>query len=284
MTTVDIIAAVRNEEKCISLFVDAVDALSLPADLTLRVLFIEDSSTDATLDVLRQQSANNSGVGFISLEKGFGQCAALVYGMTQSDADAVIMMDIDGGHPVELIPKMLESFTNGTEIVQAVRRNLRDRKAYRDAGAKLFNFSMKLLTGVNLNEQNVYYRLVSRRVKELIIRKRRWHGFLRLNFLGSDVCTTERIQFTATERRMGQSKYGFRRLLAFAIEGLLSLVPVWRGVLILLSVVSIAVLMRGILYGSASAALAIGSVYLLILYVRACNNGSVDRMCVKEAS
>ena len=113
MTCIDIIAAVRNEEKGIPLFLIAVRGLPLAEDLSLRMICVEDSSTDNTVSVLRELSENGQDVSYYSLKQGFGQGPAIVYGLMKSTGDAAIMMDSDDGHPVDLIPDLINEYRKG---------------------------------------------------------------------------------------------------------------------------------------------------------------------------
>ena len=118
---VDIIVAVRNEEKNLVLFAESVRSLTLPGDVELGMIFVEDSSTDATLPVLCELASKDPLVHYYALEKGFGQGPAIVFGLSQSRADATIMMDVDGSHPVDVIPEMIERYLAGARIVQCRR-------------------------------------------------------------------------------------------------------------------------------------------------------------------
>ena len=284
MTSLDIVVAVYNEEECIPVFVDSVLALDLPESVAVRIIFIEDSSTDNTLPVLRDLSARHDCVRFFSLEKGFGQSAALFYGMTLSDADAVITMDVDDGHPVALIPKLVRLHLDGAEMVQAVRREIEGRQAYRDLGTWLFAKSVKLLTGVDWKKQNVHYRLVSRDVKERINRQRRWIYFLRVNFPASSRPGTEYVGFESPEREMGESKYDFPRLLVLSARGILSLIPVGRLLSCLAAAGCVICMLAWYRVWWLAAPLLAGLVAVLTWYSRIARNRIVESIRVRESS
>lgn len=228
MKSVDIITAVRNEEKCIPIFVRSIQELQLPESVLIGIIFVEDSSTDNTVGVLREMAKTYDNIKFYSLKKGFGEGPAVVFGMSRSQADAVIMMDVDEGHPVNVIPKMIDHFLNGADVVQAVRITLKDRKIYRDAGAALFRIIARAITGVNMKEQNVYFRLVSREYKQLIINTGKWIHFLRMKLPRDSTGRLRKVYFHAGERKLGKSKYNLIRLTKLSLDGILSLVSVAR--------------------------------------------------------
>jgi glycosyltransferase involved in cell wall biosynthesis len=121
VTIVDIVVAVRNEELTIPRFIDEVRSLRLPEGVRTRILFVEDGSTDQTLDLLRSQSRHDPSIQYYSLTNPFGQVGALSMGLAHASGDAVIMMDVDGSHPVDILPEMIAEFLAGADIVQGVR-------------------------------------------------------------------------------------------------------------------------------------------------------------------
>lgn len=230
MIRVDVIVAVRNEEQAIPVFVAELAALPLAAGVHLRTIFVEDSSTDGTRPLLRSLAAANASVGYHFLERGFGQPLAIVYGLRHSDADAMIMMDVDGSHPPSVIPAMIDAFGAGAGagVVQCRRRSLAGRAVYRDAGAALFFGLARRLTGVDVDAQRIYFRLVSAEVaRRLLAAPRTWH-YLRFPLSLADPAPVRFIEVDAAERRVGESKYGPLRLARLAIDAVLSLMPPLR--------------------------------------------------------
>jgi dolichol-phosphate mannosyltransferase len=228
LKSIDIITAVRDEEQCIPPFVESVSRLPIPEFVSLGIIFVEDSSTDATVRILREISKSRGNVRFYSLARGFGEGPAVVFGMSRSSADAVIMMGVDGGHPPGLIPRMIDYHLAGADLVQAVRLTLKKRRIYRDAGAALFRAVARAITGVNLAEQNVYYRLVSRAYKDMIVDTKKWAHFLRLRLPRNSSGCVQKIYFHSEERKLGRSKYTLLRLAGLSLDGVLSLVSAPR--------------------------------------------------------
>ena len=284
MKRIDIIAAVRNEEESIPVFIETIHKLNLPESVSLGIIFVEDSSIDDTVKVLRTMAKKHHDVRYYSLEKGFGEGPAVVFGMHHSDADAVITMDIDGGHPLEIIPKMIVLFLGGAGIVQATRVTMKNRKAYRNLGAALFKVFTRIVAGIDYTDQNVYFRLVSREHAKMIIQNRKWIHFLRIRFPGKADCRVEKILFNAEERKFGKSKYGFRRLLRLSINGLLSMVSLPR-IVCMQSVLVIAGII-GIFFDHLffSAPFFCIAVFISVRYYRLASNTILDQMEIKEQS
>jgi len=247
VTRIEIVAAVRNEEASLPAFVERVRALPLPDRVVLRIVFVEDSSTDSTLEVLRALAATDPEIAFFSLERGFGQGPAIVFGLSQSTADAFVLMDVDGSHPPECIPELVALHLDGAEVVQCVRRSLAARPLHRRIATACFQRLATLLVGIDLTEQAIYFRLVSRRFARALVAEPLYWRFLRFP-LPRGAGELARIEIDTTERIQGESQYGILRLAGLAIDAILSLIPPRRfGIAVGLSLVGIAVALgRGV--------------------------------------
>jgi polyisoprenyl-phosphate glycosyltransferase len=261
---IDLVVAVRNEERNIELFVEQVQALALPPAVEVGMIFVEDSSTDQTVPRLRRYAKEHANLRYFCLKRGFGQPAAIAFGMKQSQADAVIMMDVDGGHPTEIIPEMIRRFLGGAEIVQAVRTTSEKRSIYRNLGTWLFNTAFIVLAVVDTRTQNVYFRLVSKRVRDQFLSHPRWLHFLRINFPRQEGLQVEHVSFKAESRQHGESKYSLPRLIKLALLAPLSVISPGRFSLLmgLLGLAAAALLaQRHFLTGGAAALLAAACIF-----------------------
>jgi glycosyltransferase involved in cell wall biosynthesis len=284
MKLIDIIAAVRNEEDSIPVFVETINRLNIPESVSLGIILVEDSSVDGTVEVLRAMAGKYLNVRYYSLRKGFGEGPAVVFGMKQSGADAVITMDVDGGHPLDIIPHMIERFLDGADIVQAVRTTMKNRKPYRNIGTSLFGLFTKIIAGMDFTEQNVYYRLVSREYADTIIQNRKCIHFLRIRFPRNNDRRVEKIYFDAEERKLGKSKYNLIRLTRLSIDGLISVISLPRMVCIEILLVIAGIL--GILFGHFYISLPpiFIAIFILVRYYQLVYNAILDQMEIKEQS
>lgn len=192
------------------------------------------------------------------------------------------MMDVDGSHPVDLLPEMLSVYLDGADVVQMVRSDLTNRSAWRDAGSAAFIAAASMVTGVDLRRQNVYFRVVSASVRREILETPRWWRFLRLPL--GQLGNVRYLTFGSVERLRGDSKYDASRLLFFAFEGFVSLISPWR----------LAALLAGLAL-AASYSLAVGQGFLAVLltgstlalaieYLRLSRSDLLSRMRIREQS
>jgi len=247
MVRIDVVVAVRNEEAALPRFIGELRALELPGEVRLGVLFIEDASVDGTLPVLRQLSKADPSIRYWALENGFGQGPALVFGLTHSTADAVIMMDVDGGHPTSIIPDMIEHFLRGARVVQARRLSDHGRPRYRTVGSAAFRMGARLLTGVDFAQQNIYFRLLAADLVPAIVDHPQYWPLLRFPLPGEGGGDLVVLDVVARDREFGATKYGPVRLARLAADGVLSLVEGTRAMalLFLAAAMALALLVAG---------------------------------------
>lgn len=204
---------------------DTLDALIRESRVSpdSRILFVDDGSSDRTWDKLRRIAAPGSIYAAISLSRNFGHQNALLAGLmaARSFCQVSISLDADLQDDPSVIPGMLESFSQGNDIVYAVRRNRSSDSFPKRASAAFFYRLIRLL-GVRLIPDAGDFRLMSRRAMDALALYPEHNPFLRglVPLLGfSSGC----VYFDRKPRQAGRSKYTFRRMGAFALDGLLSL-------------------------------------------------------------
>jgi polyisoprenyl-phosphate glycosyltransferase len=202
---------------------DALRIIDNQQEYSLEFLFIEDGSVDNTLQVLKSLSVRKKNVCYISLKNPFGQGIALAIGIVKSSADAVVSIDIDGSHPLEVVKSMIEKYLEGYDVVQGVRVEYKRNSLYRAVGSKIYFLLFRMMTGINLGRQNVHFRLMSDKACKIVRSNQTWWYSLRTKFRNSDHLRIAYIPFTAPERTIGNSKFHFRRLFIFAWNSFLTL-------------------------------------------------------------
>lgn len=228
---IDILVAVRDEEENIHSFINEIKSLSVD-NVILRLLFLEDGSSDNTVKILKEVSQKENNVNYISLVNPYGQYAALTFGMTVSDADALITMDVDLGHPIEIVKDMIDYFCKGYNVVQGVRISYKRRKVYRSIGSFLYNLLFFIITGVNFFKQNVMFRLLDRKAKDIFLKNKNWWHIFRTNFKNKDKLKIAYIYYNAPERQKGKSKYNFFKLLFMSYKSIFAIISPLRFFLI----------------------------------------------------
>jgi len=222
--TVDIVLPVYNEEEVLEAFHSSLTAALRPLELTYRftICYVLDRSTDRSIDVLRSIADRDRSVTVVHLSARFGHQMSLVAGLDRSRGDAVIMMDCDLQHPPELIPRLLEEFERGYDIVHAIRQYSSQEGALKRGSSAMFYRLQNALSPVEMQPGAADFRIVSRKVARVFqtsIRER--NQFLRGLFQWVGFRSTI-VPFVSPPRASGTTKYDVRRLVKFSMTGILS--------------------------------------------------------------
>ncbi len=199
--------------------ISVVDVLE--KDYDLEILYVDDGSRDGTLQVIQHLAARDGRVRFLSLSRNFGHQAALTAGLDHSSGDVVISLDSDLQHPPELIPVLLAKWREGHDVVLTIRQEDKRLGLGKRLTSRLFYRVLRLLSETDIRPAGSDFRLLSRKAVNALKQLRERHRFLRglVQWLG---LPTAEVPFTPQDRKAGQSKYTWRRMLRLAGDGIFS--------------------------------------------------------------
>ncbi len=183
---------------------------------------VDDGSTDATLDILKSLAKDDPRLKVISLSRNFGHQAAMNAGLDHATGvDAVILMDGDLQDPPELIPKLIEEWQRGYDVVYAVRKNRKEGPLLRLA-YKLFYRLLARVATVPIPLDSGDFCLMSRRAADAVRALPERNRFLRglRSWVGFKQTG---IPYERPARFAGRPKYNFTRLINLAFDGIFSL-------------------------------------------------------------
>ncbi len=201
-----------------ALFVRLVPVLE-SLGMRWEILCVNDGSRDDTLLHLVEMTRRHPTVRVIDLSRNFGKEAALTAGLAHASGGAVVPMDGDLQHPPELIPDLVAKWREGFEMVSAVRRSRADQSAASRAFAKSFYWLFKRLAKIELVEGAGDFRLLDRKIVDILNQMPERNRFMKGLFAWVGFRQTS-VPFDVAERAIGHSKWGFWRLLRFALAGL----------------------------------------------------------------
>lgn len=218
---ISIVVPVCNEEANVKLMAASLQNVFQPLPYHYTILFVDDGSTDGTLEEIKKLAADNHPVFFISLARNFGHQNALKAGLDMADGDAVIMMDGDMQHPPELIPEMLQQWESGFDVVYTIRKDHKEMPMMKRKTSNMFYNLINNLSDIDLEPGTADFRLMAKKVVEafrvfketdLFMRGLvKWMGFRQIG-----------IEYDPAQRTQGQSKYTLRRMVRFALQGITS--------------------------------------------------------------
>ena len=190
------------------------------------LLFVDDGSMDRTLVLLEEAAQRDSRIMVLSLSRNFGHQAALTAALDHVTGDATVLMDGDLQDEPESIPRFLEKFFEGYDVVYAQRTRRKEAWPLR-LSYYIFYRLMARLSDMKLPLDAGDFALMSRRVVEHLQRLREHHRYLRglRSWVGFRQIG---IPVQRSERHSGRSKYSVLRLLKLAFDGIFafSIVPI----------------------------------------------------------
>ncbi|WP_419775984.1 glycosyltransferase family 2 protein, partial [Pseudochrobactrum saccharolyticum] len=161
---ITIVVPVMNEEESISHFLSEFRRQTNDADADFDFLFIDDGSTDRTLDILQQEHAKDPRVNFIKLSRNFGKEAAMTAGIDCVSSDAAIIMDVDLQDPPSIIPEMVRLWQSGYDTVFGMRVSRKEDTKAKRMTAQMFYKLFNTSSHVSIPQDVGDFRLISRRV------------------------------------------------------------------------------------------------------------------------
>ncbi len=229
--TVDIVIPIYNEEEAVAAFHQRLSAVIDPLPFSLRIVYVNDGSKDATAERLTEIAAADRRVTVIELSRNFGHQAALTAGLDHCHADFVISLDGDGEHPPELIPQMLNLASQGYEVVLTQRVEAQQAGWFKRWTSDTFYRWLNRLSNTRILPGSGDFRLLSRRAAEALSQMREYQRFLRgmVAWMGFQ---TVILPYTPARRIAGHSKYSLRKMLKLATDALFSfsLAPLFIGI------------------------------------------------------
>jgi glycosyltransferase involved in cell wall biosynthesis len=220
---ISVVCPAFNEEGNIREVVERVDQILCARrdHLPYEIIVVNDGSTDATLDVARDLIARYPALRVVNLSRNFGHQLAATAGIDVARGDAVILMDSDLQDPPELIDAFLERWQQGYDVVYAVRRSRKGESSFKIATARWFYRLAQRWTSIALPLDSGDFRLISRRVADVLRHSREKHRFLRglTSWAGFRQIG---VPYDRDARHAGISKYSLPKMLRFAIDGLTS--------------------------------------------------------------
>jgi dolichol-phosphate mannosyltransferase len=236
-----VVSPAYQEEEVLPHFHEALTSVleSLEDNFEVEIIYVDDGSRDRTLGVIRQLADRDPRVRYLSLSRNFGHQAALTAGLEHACGDVVVTLDSDLQHPPALLPTLLEKWREGFDIVLTVRQDDPQVVRFKRYTSLWFYRLMGLISATDIRPAAADYRLMSRQAVDALLRMRETHRFLRgmVQWLGFPVVE---VPFQPANRKAGASKYSLRRMVSFAIDGILSFSRVPLRIVLLLGLAAIA--------------------------------------------
>lgn len=176
----DILVPMHNEADTLQSTLHAIEAAIAGCGLIHRFIIVDDGSTDETWAIVNGLGSHVRGnfIG-VRLSRNFGKDAAIVAGLTESDADIVVTIDADGQHPVDAIPKMVDAWQDGAMVVHGVKVGRQGDSWPHKTFVSLFTKFLNAITGKQFQGMSDF-KLLDREVVRNLLACGDHHFFYRL--------------------------------------------------------------------------------------------------------
>src|SRR6476660_1309079 len=220
--TLSIVAPAYNEERNIPAFLAAMIPVLEGIGEPFEIIFVNDGSRDGTLGMLAAASSQDPRIKAVGLARNFGKDVALSAGLQHASGQAIIPIDCDLQHPVELIPQFVAKWREGYDMVLGVRSKRDEEGWLRRTLSQSYYKVMRSMTSVEIPPNAGDFRLLDRKILDIINKMPERHRFMKGIFAwpGFKVAS---IEFQANIRaNETASSWSFFKLWRFALDGLFS--------------------------------------------------------------
>ena len=237
--TLSIICPCFNEEAAIPLFMEAIIPILNESRKSYEIIFINDGSTDGTLQVLMNEKQQFNFIRIINLSRNFGKEAALSAGLCKALGDAVIPIDVDLQDPPELILEFIKKWEAGDDVVLAKRVDRTADTLAKRLSAEFFYKVHNKISEITIPENVGDYRLMSKRVVDAINKLPENQRFMKGLFAWAGYKTSF-VEYKRQIRSAGETSFNGWKLWNFALEGITSFstapLKIWLYVGVFISV------------------------------------------------
>ena len=185
------------------------------------IIFVNDGSKDKTLEILKEIAKENKKVKIISFSRNFGHQCAVTAGLRYVTGDAIVIIDADLQDPPELIPEMIKLWEDGNDVIYGKRKSREGESRFKLLTASMFYKTLNALSDVEIPKDTGDFRLVDRKVVEVINSLPEHNKFLRglFSWVGFK---QKAYEYERKERYAGKTKYPLKKMLKLAQDGIFS--------------------------------------------------------------
>ncbi|MDO5860151.1 glycosyltransferase family 2 protein [Methanobrevibacter sp.] len=234
MDLLSIVVPCFNEEESVGIFLDEIQKTLF--DRNYEVIFINDGSTDNTLANIKDLANSNQNVKYISFSRNFGKESAIYAGLKNASGDLVCLMDVDMQHPPSMLPEMIESISEGYDVVAARRISKKGEPMVKSFGSHMFYKIFNRISKLDLVEGATDYRVMTRPVVDAVLELSEYNRFSKglFQWVGFE---TKWIDYENVERFAGKTTWSFWGLVGYSVEAIVAFTTVPLSISIFLGTV-----------------------------------------------
>lgn len=219
-----VVVSVYNEEKALREFYKETNKILeqiRKSGWEHELIFVNDGSSDNSLSILEELAKEDHDVKLISFSRNFGHEAAMIAGIDHSTGDGIICMDADLQHPPECIPKIIEKFSAGYEVINMVRTKNKSAGLVKNITSSGFYWLINHISDVHFEPNASDFFAISRHVAQVLKDNYREKVRFLRGYVQNVGFKKTNIEYEARARVAGESKYSIKKLFIFSINTIL---------------------------------------------------------------
>ena len=250
MEKISIVVPCYNEEKNINNFYEEMIKTleKVKENYSYEIIFVNDGSNDQTEIEVKKVRKTDKNVILISFSRNFGKEAAIYAGLNNATGDLVALIDADLQHPPVTILEMIKGINEGYDVVATKRKNRKGEPVIKSVFSKLFYKMMRMFIPIEKNVQD--FRLMKKEVVDAILSLKEYNRFSKgiFTWVGFNI---KYIEIENIERKAGKTKWSFKKLFSYAIEGITSFTtaPLKASTLMGFCISTIVIILQTLIYG-----------------------------------
>lgn len=218
---ISVVVPCYNEEESVGLFYKEMSSVAEKMEYEFEYIFVNDGSSDNTLEILMELSRSDERVKYISFSRNFGKESAIYAGFSKASGDYVVMMDADLQDPPKLLPQMVEYIQQGYDSVATRRVTRKGEPPIRSLFARMFYKIINKISDVDIVDGARDYRLMTKQMKDAIVSMKEYNRFSK-GIFGWVGFKTKWLEYENVERVAGETKWNFWKLFLYSLEGIVA--------------------------------------------------------------
>jgi len=221
MKKISVILPCYNEEENIKEVYSRLLKTLSSVNMDYEFIFIDDGSTDNSLEKMKELHNKDKNVVVIEFSRNFGHQASICCGLDYSNGDAVLMMDADLQHPIEIIPELIKKWEDGFDVVNTQRKDAGNVSLFKKYTSKIFYYLINIISDIKIPENSADFRLIDKKAVEYLKKLSEKTKFYRglIQWVGFKQTL---VSYDVKPRKKGKTKYSFLKMIRFALDGILS--------------------------------------------------------------
>ncbi|HMV15487.1 MAG: glycosyltransferase family 2 protein [Chitinophagales bacterium] len=216
---ISVVIPVFNEEANLPLLHERLVNAVTSCSNDYEFIFVNDGSTDKSLQIIRDLAARFAQVKYIDFSKNFGHQLAVFAGLEHATGEYIVIIDADLQDPPELIQELYAKIKTGFDVVYAQRETRVGESWHKRFTAKLFYRFINTLSDVAIPLDTGDYRILTKRIKDIVVAMPERNKFLRGQIAWTGFNQSS-VMYKRDERYSGKSNYSYTKMFSFAIDGI----------------------------------------------------------------